>query len=305
MKVLITGANGFLGQQLTKALVEQGHVVLATGIGPQRVLQEQSVHFKYIPIDLGTDEPLEKFMEMLRPEVVIHAAAMTQVDACELDREKSYRINVDATRRIVAASESLNSFLIFISSDFVFDGHKGNYLEDDPLSAVNWYGHTKIQAERLVQACISPWAIVRTCLVYGNCLDGSRNNIITWTRQKLMLGEKIQVVDDQIRTPTHVEDLARGILLLMEKPGHGVFHIAGKDTMSPYDMARHAADQFGLDAQLIERVNGSSFIQPAVRPLITGLSIDKSRKLLGYEPMSFLQGLVLMKTGARPLESSD
>src|SRR5262249_24807060 len=151
-----------------------------------------------------------------RPEVLIHTAAMTQVDECEKNQEVCYQTNVFATSRAIACAELYCRHLIHISTDFVFDGAKGNYAEDDEQNFVNWYGFTKSQAEQFVVNCKIPWAIVRTCLVYGNSLTGNRSNFVHWVKDKLIKKEKIKVVSDQLRTPTYVEDLAKGILLIIE-----------------------------------------------------------------------------------------
>ena len=138
------------------------------------------------------------------------------------------------------------------------------------------------------------WAIIRTCLVYGNTLDGTRSNIITWVKENLEQKKKIRVVNDQIRTPTYVEDLAKGILLAIEKRAKGVYHISGNEILTPYQMAIKTAEFFSLDKNLIEEVNASNFSQIAKRPQRTGFDISKAKTELGYEPMSFEEGLEMM-----------
>ena len=134
------------------------------------------------------------------------------------------------------------------------------------------------------------WAIARTVLVIGNAI-GTRSNIISWVKDKLSKGEKIRVVNDQFRTPTFTEDLAKGIVLIIEKKAKGIYHISGKDLLTPYEIALKTAAHFQLDSSLIEKADVTSFSQPAVRPPRTGFQIDKARKDLGYEPLSFDEGL--------------
>ncbi len=230
-------------------------------------------------------------MKQERPEIVVHAAAMTQVDECELNQDACFQVNVRGTLHAIVDAEQFSQFFIYISTDFVFSGAEGNYREEDAMQPVNWYGYTKTEAEALVNACAIPWAIVRTCLVYGNSLQGTRSNIINWARAKLSGGEKIKVVDDQVRTPTYVEDLAEGILLVIEKKARGIFHLSGRDTLTPYDMVCATASYFDLDQNLVERVDATNFTQAARRPLKTGFVIDKAINELGFLPGSFEEGL--------------
>ena len=233
-------------------------------------------------------------MSSEQPEVVVHAAAMTQVDVCEQQPELCEKVNVQGTAEILVEAEAYSRHFIYISTDFVFDGVAGNYSEEDELQPVNWYGFTKMQAEAIAQTSTVPWAIVRTCLVYGNVLQGTRPNIITWVKDSLEQGKPIKVVNDQWRTPTHVTDLAKGILLIIEQQATGIYHISGKDTLTPYEMALQTAAAFRLDATLIEKVTADTFTQPGRRPPKTGFNIEKAQKQLGYAPLSFAEGLQLV-----------
>ena len=224
---------------------------------------------------------------------------MTQIDDCELHREECFEINVHGTARILALSEKYATQFIFISTDFVFDGGLGNYSEDDPTHPINWYGSTKSQAESFVRASPMPWTIVRTCLVYGETLNGTRSNIIGWVRSSLQKAERIKVVSDQVRTPTYVADLVRGILLIIEKKATGIFHISGKDILSPYEMAMKTAEFCRLDSHLIEKVDAASFSQIGKRSPKTGFNISKARDVLGFEPLPFEEGIRSMLSGKR------
>jgi dTDP-4-dehydrorhamnose reductase len=250
--------------------------------------------YYYYDADLRNDSGVQLIFERERPEIVIHAAAMTQVDDCEQQQDTCFEINVQATAQLLLHAEAYSSFFLFVSTDFVFDGETGNYREEDPLNPVSWYGFTKVQAESTVETSEVPWAIVRTCLVYGNTFLGTRSNIISWVKSNLEAGKEIKVVSDQVRTPTYVGDLAKGILLIIQKQATGIFHISGKDVLTPYDMAMATATHFNLDKGLIRKVDASVFSQPAKRPLKTGFNISKARHHLGFEPISFEEGMGLM-----------
>ncbi|MBS1933041.1 MAG: dTDP-4-dehydrorhamnose reductase [Bacteroidetes bacterium] len=294
MKILVTGSNGLLGQHLVKLLLEKGYHVIASGKGGDRLSFSPDPLYKYVEADITDLISMEKLINGQLPDVIIHAGAMTQVDICEQEHEKCYDVNVNATKMIAALAERNKSFLIYISTDFVFDGEEGNYREDDEMNPVNFYGVTKAEAEKIVARVNIPYAIARTCLVYGNILQGTRSNIISWVKEKLEKKEKIKVVDDQVRTPTYIEDLANGIVLIIQKKATGIFHISGEEILTPYEMAMQSADFFGLDKDLIERVNASIFSQPAKRPMKTGFNINKAKAVLNYQPGSFKEGLQKM-----------
>jgi len=301
MKILITGANGLLGQHLVKLLLDTtAHDIIATGKGdPRYVVQNSRLH--YYALDITDGMAVHSLFEKLLPDTIVHCAALTQADECELNPIKAWEINVTATRFIVEAAKKINAFLIFISTDFVFDGINGPYKETDTVNPVSYYGSTKVAAEKSVAESGLPYAIARTCLLYGNIFAGTRNNVISWVKENLEQVKKIKVVSDQWRTPTYVEDLAKGILLIAEKKAVGLFHISGKDFLSPYDMAMATAAYLNLDASLIEKVDASVFTQPAKRPVTTGFIIDKAKNELGYEPLSFREGM--MKMYPSPQES--
>jgi dTDP-4-dehydrorhamnose reductase len=290
-KVLITGANGLLGQFLVKLLLREGYPVLAVGKGPSRLPFKELEKLTYYDIDITNDFLLDGILKKETPHTVIHAAAITQVDDCQLNQQDCETVNVRATAQLLLSAESFSKHFIYISTDFVFDGEKGDYKESDDMNPVSWYGFTKMQAEGIVETSDIPFTIVRTCLVYGNSFSGTRGNIISWVKKSLEEGKQIKVVNDQCRTPTYVEDLAKGILLIVQKGATGVYHISGKDKLTPYDMALQTAAFCKLDASLIEKADAASFSQPARRPPKTGFDISKARKELGFEPISFAEGL--------------
>jgi dTDP-4-dehydrorhamnose reductase len=291
MKIAVTGTNGLLGQHLVQLLLSKDYQVVAISKGDDRTSYVSHPQYKYYSVDISEDFGLHDVLCMEEPDIFVHAAAITQVDECELNQDKCYEVNVQGTVRALVAAELYSKRFIYVSTDFVFDGEKGNYSENDETKPVSYYGETKLNAESLVTDCEIPWTIVRTCLVYGNALSGTRSNIISWVKQNLEQGKPIRVVSDQVRTPTYVEDLAIGILLIIEKNAEGIYHISGKDVLTPFEMAIRTAEYFGLDKQLIEKVDASVFSQPAKRPPKTGFDISKARKVLGYEPRGFDEGL--------------
>lgn len=295
MKILLTGANGLLGSYLVPELGRFGHEVMATGIGPCR-LQILPVwgNVVYRSLDITDSARVVEVLESFSPEVIIHAAAHTQADFCETHQAACWDVNVTATRFIIESARKLKAFLVYVSTDFVFDGKAGPYRESDMPAPLNYYGCSKRVAEKAVMESGLDWSIARTVLVYGKTGTAARTTIISWAVEKLTKGEKIKVVSDQFRTPTYAGDLAKGLRLIAEKKATGIFHLSGKELMTPYDMALKAAGFLGLDRNLVEKADASVFSQPAIRPLKTGFIIDKARKELGYEPITFSEGLGLV-----------
>ena len=295
MKIAITGANGLLGQHLVQLLLNEGYSVVATGRGPDRSsFAFNSKGYRYYELDIVDHKRMNELWQSEKPEVLVHAAAVTQVDECELNQEQCQWVNVQGTVSATKAAEKYCRHIIFVSTDFVFDGVDGSYSEEAELKPLSFYGKTKQEGERLVSHAKIPWAIVRTCLVYGNALSGSRANIISWVKESLENNKPIRVVSDQYRTPTYVEDLAKGILLIIQKKATGIYHISGNEILTPYEIALQTAHFLGLNNKLIEEVNASVFTQLAKRPPKTGFNIGKARKELGYEPISFIDGLKRM-----------
>jgi dTDP-4-dehydrorhamnose reductase len=288
--ILITGANGFLGYYLTSLLVKKGFTVLATGKGSCRLSSIDNSNFIYREMDFTDPFAVHDVFEEYRPSVVIHAGAMSKPDECELNQWQCYTTNVEATLSLLANAEEYKSFFVFISTDFVFSGEEGMYREEDLPSPVNFYGKSKLDGEDAVKEYAGDWSIVRTVLVYGKPETG-KQNILTVVKEKLEKGEVYKVFDDQYRTPTHVEDLANGIIAVVEKKATGVYHISGKDLLTPYQMACMTADYLQLDKSLIVKAVAADFVQPAKRPPRTGFIIDKAIRILGYQPVSFEEGL--------------
>lgn len=292
-KILITGANGLLGQKLVALYNDHSDVhVIATGKGTDR---NPTGSHAYDCMDITSKKEVENILLKHKPDVVINTAAMTHVDECELNTEDCWKLNVDAVQYLIESCEQTDSFLIQLSTDFIFDGESGPYKEDDLPNPLSKYAESKLAAEKLLEVSSIKYAIARTMLVYGIVHDMSRSNIILWVKKNLEEKKHIKVINDQWRTPTLAEDLAKGCALIAEKRAKGVFNISGKNLLNPYQMAIATADFFQLDKSYIEEVDGSIFTQPAKRPAKTGFILDKARKELGYEPVTFKEGLAILK----------
>ncbi len=294
MKILVTGANGLLGQKLCNLLAADPDVQLVATARDRIKFTPPSGEF--VAMDVTQREQTLQVIRAAHPDVVIHTAAMTQVDQCESEKELCWLSNVTAVEHVVVACEDVKARLVHISTDFIFDGTRGPLDESEKPNPISYYGESKLAGEIAAQRCNSGWAILRTVLVYGVTPDMSRTNIVLWVKKSLEEGKKINVVNDQWRTPTLAEDLAMGCMLAAKKKAQGVFNISGEAMMTPWDIAQATATFFKLDASLIQPANAGNFKQPAARPPRTGFIIDKAKRELGYRPHSFSEGLAVIQS---------
>jgi dTDP-4-dehydrorhamnose reductase len=292
-KIVITGANGLLGQKLVTLLSQQKQVqLIATGKGPNR--NQQQENYQYFSLDVTSKTEVDALLLSQKPHTVIHTAAMTNVDQCESEKELCWAMNVDACTYLAVACSQINAHLVQLSTDFIFDGTTGPYTETAQPNPISYYGHSKLAAEKAIMASSCPWTIARTILVFGIVNDMSRSNIILWVKNSLEAGKTINVVSDQFRSPTLAEDLAMGCWLIAQQKAEGIFNISGKEVLTPYQMAIKTAQYFNLDQSLIQEANCSTFSQPAARPPRTGFIIEKAQKQLGYAPHSFDEGISIV-----------
>lgn len=292
MKILITGTNGLLGQKLVQLILDKNEDELIPTARGENRLAIAEPYFR--SLDVTDPQAVEKVITEVRPDAVIHTAAMTNVDQCETEREDCWKLNVDAVEYLINACKKVDAYLLHLSTDFIFDGEEGPYNEEAKAKPISYYGESKLAAEELLMKSGLQYGIARTVLVYGIAHDMSRSNIILWVKSSLEAGKEIKVVDDQLRSPTLAEDLAMGCYLMAKQGAQGVYNISGKDLLTPFEMALKTADFFGLDTSTMERADASTFSQTAKRPPKTGLLIDKARTELGYEPHSFDEGIAIV-----------
>jgi len=289
-KILVTGSNGLLGQKITDlALADKTIELIATSRGENRHPIKSG--YRYVDVDILDKQKLRETIAEYRPDVVINTAAMTNVDACENDPEGCRKLNVEAVETLIELCESDDIHLIHLSTDFIFDGAAGPYAEDAEPHPLSRYGHSKWDAEKRIEQSTCKWAILRTILVYGVVADMSRSNIVLWAKGALEKGQPLNVVNDQWRMPTLAEDLAEACLLAAAQKAEGIFHISGEDFFAIHELVGAVADFWGLDKSLIREISSSTLSQAAPRPARTGFILDKARKVLGYQPHSFREGL--------------
>ncbi|MFC4230911.1 SDR family oxidoreductase [Parasediminibacterium paludis] len=290
MKILITGSNGFLGQHLCLSLANKGFEVIATSRGICKI--EPLGQIKYQAVDVTKKTEIENALAFYQPDVIIHNAAMSKPDDCLNNQDDCILQNVTATENLVEAAKSLNSYVIYVSTDFVF-GDNGPHHETASKCPLNFYGKSKLMAEEIVRQSGLKSVIMRPVFIYGKQLPNMKGTFLHWVKNSLSNGQKIKVVNDQHRTPTYVNDICDGLIVMIEKQVIGDFHLAGIDLLTPYQMAIILANTLQLDASLITPVTSETFTEPVQRAKHGGLKIDKAIRELDYQPVSFEEGVRL------------
>ncbi len=281
MRVLVIGA-GLLGEEFIKVAGKE-FVVYGT-------YHTQRVNMKNMyKLDITNKKNTFELINKIKPDAIVHTAAYTDVDGCESNKETAYKINVKGTKNVATVAKSLNAKLVYISTDYVFDGKKGMYKEEDKPKPINYYGYTKLRGEEIVKEICSNWIIARTCVLYGK----EKYNFVTWIINELKNSRNINVVTDQFITPTYNLDISQQILELIKKEKTGIFHTAGSERISRYDFALKIAEIFNLDNTLINRIKMEHLNWIAKRPRDSSLNTNKISKI--KKPLAVGESLKIMK----------
>jgi dTDP-4-dehydrorhamnose reductase len=292
-QVLVIGSNGLLGQKVLELFVRgSANRVAAASVEERPILDLQAV--RYFPMDITSRKDVKQAISMVEPSVIINCAAMTNVDLCETEREKAWKINVDGVENIVESAKKQNIRVVHLSTDYIFDGKGGPYGEEDRPSPLNYYGKTKLASENVLLRSGIPHIIVRTMTLYGFA-EGVRPNFPLWLLGNLEQGRSVSVVDDQFGNPTLVDDLAFSILKAVELGKTGIFNIAGREIVSRYEFATRIARTFAFSDSLIRPIKTADLDQPAPRPLRSGLVTLKAEVELGFKPSTVDEGLAVLR----------
>ena len=293
MRVLITGSNGLLGQKLVDYCLAANVDFVPTSKGENR--NSKCPADKYRSMDITKREEVLSVISELNPTHVIHTAAMTNVDQCELNPTDCELINVTATRYLVEACNKVNAHFQLLSTDFVFDGEKVNYSEDDEMNPLSAYAKSKVDAEAIVSnESTTDNSVVRTIIVYGNAENLSKSNIIAWAKSALEKGDPLNIVDDQFRAPTWAEDLAAGCMGVFEHNQTGIFHVSGPETMSIFELVLRIGKHFGLKTDQVSKISSSTLNQAAKRPPKTGFDLSKAYQQIDYKPHTLEETLSVL-----------
>lgn len=286
MKLLITGASGLLGSKLTHLATKKDYQVFSA--------YYQNTPREGIPLKLNitNQTSLEKIFEKIRPDIVVHAAALTNVDKCETQKDLAWKTNVQGTENIAKLCKKHQTYLAYISTDYIFGGEKGNYKETDTPSPINHYGTTKLEAEKHIQRTVKDHCISRTSVIYGSSPATGKTNFALWLIDKLRKEEKVRIVTDQINSPTLNTNLATMILEILRRRLTGVYHLAGATALSRYDYAKTLAETFKLKKELIEPATSKNIAWIAPRPKNSSLNVSKATQTLRTKPLEIIEALM-------------
>ena len=292
---MITGAEGQLGKALQIGLTDKFNILSTTRQPTQLAKNQRNVH----KLDITDKENISNVLESFKPDIIINCAAYTNVDGSEINKDLAHQVNVEGLRNLIQLSD-INTYLIQISSDYVFDGDSGPYSEDEHTFPVNYYGKTKLEAENILRGTRRKWAIFRPNVLYSSDLF-SKGNFFAWVYRSLLKKDSISVVTDQISNPTFNLQIVRAIFQCIIMDFEGILHIGSDDYMSRYEFALDIAKVFGFDSTLITKIDTDSLTQKvksyiAKRPLHSGLVVSKIEKELNISSHSTNYNLKLLKS---------
>jgi dTDP-4-dehydrorhamnose reductase len=285
-RILVTGASGLLGSKLVAQARRYFNVV--------STYRTESRFPNSVRMDITKESDVRRAFSSFKPNVVVHAAAETNVDRCEADKERAWRVNVGGTKNIADMSNVIGARMLYVSTDYVFSGEQGLYTERDAPNPVNHYGTTKLEGERYVTRTCREYTIARTSVLYGQ--HPSKSNFAKWVITALEESEPISVVDDHYNSPTLASNLAEAILEMIQKNLNGLYHMTGSERITRFDFALRIANNFDLDSSLIKPLRMSELkAWAAKRPRDSSLRIDKIQKQIKTKLLDVNAGLKRMK----------
>ncbi len=293
MRILVTGSNGLLGQKLVAGLLKDNHIVCGLDLQESSYLEYSSI--EYQKVNITSRRETSDRVKNWKPEVIVHCAAMTAVDACETEREMCWKVNVDGTENICIAASKVEAKVIYISTDYVFDGESGPYSEEDTPNPGGYYAKSKLAGENVVRGSGNNPTVIRSIVIYGFGKN-IKSSFVTWLVGELRSGRKVRIVDDQWGNSTIADDLANAIGRLIKLEKHGLYHMGGSSFITRFEMATRIARFFELDESLITPITTAELKQPAKRPLRSGLLINKAESELSYNFLDLEQSLQLYKS---------
>ncbi|MFL5313021.1 MAG: dTDP-4-dehydrorhamnose reductase [Myxococcales bacterium] len=277
MSVLVTGANGLVGSRVVERLAASGEKVVAVGRGPRRSV---AAAVEYVELDLLRPDGLRELMASAPPRAVIHCAAMTDVDACEADPVQAWMVNARGTEAAALGCRDAGARLVALSTDYVFDGERGPYSEDDPPNPRGVYARTKRAGEEAALLLAPDCAVARVAVVYSG-RRGAKRTFATTAAEQLLLGKEVRAFHDQVVSPTLADNAAEMAVGLWRSGQRGIWHCAGASIVSRVEFARALARKLGADERLVVPVPMSAVKLPAPRPARCALDVARIRRLLG------------------------
>ena len=284
LKVLVTGSAGLVGRQVVKDLSNSHQVFSCYN-------ESKPEYGDSVKMDLKNREMISSILTEKKPDIVIHLGAMTGVDLCEKEKTSASEINTKATEIIAKECSKLNSFLVYVSTDYVFDGNLGMYKEDDVTNPLGFYGKSKLEGEKVVQNFSANWCIARTSTPFG--LHPTKKSFPMWVIENLQKQKQIDVLIDQFTSPTYIPNLSRMLIEISERRVTGIIHTAGASKISRYQMASMVSDKLNLDSTLLKQISINKMTWVAQRPKDSSLDVSRASTILNEKPQKIDQSLNL------------
>lgn len=288
-KLLVTGFNGFVAGSVIAQAKGKWEI---HGFGRSEKPAAEPGIFYHV-LDLNDDQKLAVLFRQIAPDAVIHTAAMANIDICQTNQETAENVNVGITKTIARLCLESGAKMVFCSTDTVFDGIKGNYVETDEPKAVNFYAETKIRAEQIVLSASGKNVVARLSLVMGLPVMGHGNSFLAGTIEKLKEGLQIPFPSNEIRTPVDVITLGSALVELAGNQFGGIIHLSGNTAITRYEMAREIAATLGFSPDLILSTDSNSMAGRAPRPNNASMDNSLARKVLQTPMLSLHDGLLL------------
>ena len=284
LKFLVTGSAGLIGQQIVKDLSKSNQVFSSYN-------ESMPEHGEPVRMDLRNHKQISSVFNEKNPDVVIHLGAMTDVDLCESENLSATEINAKSTEIIANECSKQNSFLIYHSTDYVFDGNSGMYKETDTTNPIGYYGKSKLDGEISVQNSSADYCIARTSTPFG--LHSKKKSFPVWIIENLEQKNQINVLTDQITSPTYIPNLSKMLIEIAERKITGVLHVSGASNMSRYDMACMIADKLNYDQSLLKQSTMNEMNWIAKRPKNSSLDVSKAISTLHEKPQTIEESIEL------------
>jgi dTDP-4-dehydrorhamnose reductase len=285
MKFLVTGAAGLVGSQVVKDLLKQNHTVYSC------YHDDKPSHGNLIHLDLTDQNKIIQTLKEIKPDRIIHLAAMTNVNLCETEKELATLLNVKSTETIAKQAAKQNIFFLYASTDYVFDGINGMKKETDLPNPLGFYGKSKLKGETVLNNIASDWCIARTSTPFG--IHHKKKTFPLWVKENLQLKKEITVLDDQFTSPTYVPNLSKMLIEVTTRQITGIIHLAGATRISRFELAELVADKLSLDKELLIPTKMDEMNWKAQRPKDSSLDVSLATKILDEKPQKIEQSLDL------------
>jgi dTDP-4-dehydrorhamnose reductase len=286
MKFLVTGSTGLIGSQVVKDLTVQNHTVYSC------YHNEEAKHGSPVKLDLINKNSIQNTIDNIKPDCIIHLAAITDVNLCETQQDLAMKINANSTKAIAQQASKNKSFFVYVSTDYVFDGKIGMRKEDDVPKPLGIYGESKLAGELAINNLASPYAIARTSTPFG--WYNKKKTFPIWIKESLQSKKEIPVLVDQFTSPTYVPNLSKMLIEVATRQISGIIHLAGATRISRFTLAELVADKLNLDKKLLIPTTIDEMSWKAQRPKDSSLDVSLASEILHEKPMKIEQSLDLL-----------